>query len=417
MSIALPTHQMTETVKGHDLLGAAIALVSDDGYSGLTLRPLARSLGVSVTVLTKRFGARDDILATIIAQARIADRAYHGIWDDRLSGLRTVDAHAMTAIADAVLHDYGGLQRGLSRLFLECLQASTWDETLSRTFGAWSEDREAFWARIGRRSGLPEGVMTSGFLMGYVVDETAYSVALADLTEYQMLRRLCLRRLFMGPAHTDGNQADNALFDLLFDATHDPAEAHHVSHGTEFPGGWHRAAARACAILVTTRGVGAVTHRAVAAMADLPPTTLAYRFASQESLVVAGLDYIITHLLRSVDDAEARGSGDLVKADPLEGLDVGRATFAVAIAAVRSKRLAACAADMRRRRGINLFRILGMRHPGHPRLDRLSAQVLAIGCIGAANRRPVAEDNRRLMGQALDAASDWVFGDGGPLRG
>ncbi|MBY0242399.1 MAG: TetR family transcriptional regulator [Burkholderiaceae bacterium] len=44
------------------MLEAACRIVGAEGLAGLTLRPLAVMLGVSVTVLTNHYGSRADML-------------------------------------------------------------------------------------------------------------------------------------------------------------------------------------------------------------------------------------------------------------------------------------------------------------------------------------------------------------------
>ena len=141
---------------------------------------------------------------------------------------------------------------------------------------------------------------------------------------------------------------------------------------------------------------------------ETPDTT--YRFPTQEDLVIAGLEYIITHLLTDVGETEASGSGQLVAPDPMEGLDVGRATFSVALAAIRIPRLVPCAADMRRNRGINLVRLLKSRSPDYARMDRLSAQTLAVGIVGATLFVPVREASVERTESLVEPARRWMIG-------
>lgn len=396
------------------LLAAATGIVAAQGLDGLSLRPLAQRLGISVSVLTSRFGARSGILAAIIAQAAEADDAIRDTWTRRLDQMQALDSEVASAVADLVLDEAAEQHRLLSLLFLECMQASAWDEEVRAASADWRAARAGFWNRLARQAGVPATLVSTGFVEGYFLDELAYSVALAHLPAYRKLRLLGLRRLFSAILPDPNAPGDEALATVLYEALDYPNHGVEVIHGADIPMDWRFAAARACAILITTRGAGAVTHRAVAALAEVAPTTLAYRFASHEDLVVAGLEYIISHLLRSVAEMEQDAARTLIEARSEEGLDVGRATFAVAIAAIRSASLAPCAADMRRRRGINLIRILRRRSAEYERLDLLSAQVLAVGCIGLANLQPVAEPSQPVVDQALSAASAWMFGHAPP---
>ncbi len=392
------------------LLRAAARRVAKDGVAGLTLRPLAAELGLSVSSLTSRYGSREDIVAQVLTEAAAEDRHNLGAWAQMRDRIPTGQGLAVADVAEMMLDHAAADQRDLSVLFLECVQAGGWDSQVRWALSEWRDVRAHAWNGLARHAGLPEDVVRSGLIEGYFIDEFAYSVALADLPAYRALRRLCLRRLFSNLLpDRDPRLDDGALGDVLYERLAEDVTAPGVVHGVALPQDWRLDAAKCCAIQLTQQGVSAVTHRSVAALAGLRPTTLAYRYPTQEDLVIAGLEYIITHLLTSVADVEARGSGDLVPPDPMEGLDVGRATFAVAVAAIRIPRLVPCAADMRRRRGINLLRLLQNRSADYARMDRLSAQTLAVGVIGAAMLIPISESSGPASESLIEASRRWML--------
>lgn len=382
--------------KDSDLLAAACGIVAQDGWTGLALRRLADCLDVSVTVLSNHYGTRADVVAAVCRAAHDEEQRIFAGWRATLARLDTLSPALAADLADTIVQELAVRHRDFSLLFMEILQSAGWDEPLRTAFAPWLDQRMRFWAELGARAGLPPAMTGSGWLGGYFVDELAFSISLDQQPAYRMLRRLCLRRLFAGvsaPAETGAE--DDAMFAALFDELDYREGEIAVGHGVDVASDWPGRAARACAIALTERGVSALTHRAIAAEAGVPHTTLIYRFATQQDLVVAGLEFIISHVLRAVDEGEL--SGDLAGAPDRmndvgeHGLDVGRATFALAIAASRLPRLAPSAADMRRRRGINLVKILRRLSPALPGIDMLAAQIASVGLIGYACTLPLHE--------------------------
>lgn len=412
MAESTPARKRTKAPPEEDLLAAACRIVASEGLAGLTLRPLAESLNVSVTVLSNHYGTRAEIIAAICRAAWAADNVALARWHLTLSRLGDLAAPAAADLADTILEELAVAGRELALLFLEALQASAWDEAVRDALAPWLSARTQFWRDVGRRAGLPPSLTDNGWLGAYFIDELAYSVVLNHLPSYRLLRRLCLRRLFSGLAPGPKADADMTLFAAMFDELeYTPGELA-VMHGAQLAADWPGRAARACAMLLTERGVGALTHRAVAAAAEVPHTTLSYRFATQQDLVIAGLEYIISHLLQAVDKGAL--SGDLAQTPPQlstsdgHGLDVGRATLAVAIAAARMPQLAPCAADMRRRRGINLVKILQRLSPPVPAVDLLSAQIIAIGMIGFGATLPADAGATGQYASVYNAVVDYM---------
>ncbi|WP_170976664.1 TetR family transcriptional regulator [Massilia sp. HP4] len=370
------------------LLNAACRIVADGGWAALTLRPLAESLEVSVTVLSNHYGTRADVVAAICAAALAAEEHLFGGWHAMLARLGPLDAATAADLGDTILEQLAVAERSRSLLFLEALQASSWDDELRAVFAPWRDARMGFWAGLGRQASMLPEVADSGWLGGYFIDELAYSICLHHLPSYRMLRRLCLRRLF-GAARTGSGEA--SLFAALFEGLDYQDGEIAVSHGAQIAADWPGRAAQASALALVERGVSALTHRAIAAAAGVPHTTLSYRFPTQHDLVVAGLEYIISNVMQAVGGGEdaAEPPRTLARLRTGEGgLDVGRATFALALAAARMPRLVPGAADMRRCRGINLLKLLQRETPPLPGLDLLAAQVASIGLIGFTHTLP-----------------------------
>jgi len=375
---------------------------------GLTLRPLAARLDVSVSTLTNRFGSRDEIIASITGAARADDAAHLARWSQRIATLPALSSSIAADVAEAILDDMAGVGRQTSVLFLELLQACAWDQPLRGAFAAWLAERTAFWANLARRAHVPQPAIDAGLVQGYMVDELVHTLALGDWPAYRILRKLGLNRLFSGFARPTPPNGDAELFNTVFRELEYQPAALSVVHGAPITADWRGAVAKAAAHLITTRGAGAVTHRAVATESQVKTTTLAYRFPTQEDLVVGGLEYIIARLLRRMDEDESqvirRANSE---SDP--GIDIGRATFAVALHTPHMERLKPCSADMRRCRGINLIKFLKRQSPNQSGLDDLSAQAMSVALVGLGmTLNPDSDRIEDRMRQGLKCAIDWA---------
>ena len=154
MTEQVATKKPRKALQADALLAAACHIVGRAGLAGLTLRPLAESLGVSVTVLTNRYGARADVVAAICAAACERDRAWCTGWRKMLSALGTVPPAVAADLVETMLEDLVTRERAISTLYLEMLQACAWDASLRSAFAAWEQERRAFWSEIAGRGAL-----------------------------------------------------------------------------------------------------------------------------------------------------------------------------------------------------------------------------------------------------------------------
>lgn len=388
------------------LLAAASGIVSTEGLAGLTLRPLAEALGVSVTVLTSHYGARADVIAAVCEAACVHDRQLLDRWRAMLDALGTLSPSIAAGLAETMLEECATGQRAVAVLYLEMLHACIWDEALRPPFAAWSAERHSFWQLFAERAGLAPALLASGWWHGYTVAELAYSLVLNPVSSYRTLRRLCLRRLFAGGVATHADAGDAALFALLL-------QQMQVVSGdlSEEPGGaspWAAQAARICGRRLAAQGVHGLTHRAVAAEIGIPHTTLSYRYPAQRDLVIAGLESIIAHIRFAVDaDSLTELQRLRVEGDGKQ-LDLARANFAVAIAATRMPELSTYTADMRSRRGNNLAKVFMKYLPQTAGIDALCAQVISMGLTGLTNTEAPGDASDKTVAAAFGAAAQWL---------
>ncbi len=387
------------------LLDAACRIVSTDGLAGLTLRPLAQLLDVSVTVLTKHYGARADIIGAVCQAACARDARLCSGWRQTLATLPPLQPAMAALLADTILEEMATVHRPIALLYLELLHACTWDPSLRPVFAAWSEQRQTFWDELAGKAGLDARLRACGWWHGYVIAELAYSMVLNGVAPYRMLRRVCLHRMFGGAVATAPDAADGALFSLLLDQLRLPPDTDACT-GSASP--WSALAARACGIRLAAEGVHGLTHRTIAADIGVPHTTLSYRYPTQHDLVIAGLEHIAAHILAAVD------AGSMVELERLRlagdgrKLDLARANFAVALAAARMPGLTAYTADMRSRRGNNLVKVFRQYLPDATGIDGLCAQVISMGLTGLTNTEPAGESSERTVAAAFAAAAAWL---------
>ncbi len=402
---ATATKTSRKTPQAQALLAAASHIVATDGLAGLTLRPLAAQLGVSVTVLSTHYGTRADVIAAISDAAAAQDAPRFGHWRglvDRLGGMPP----AMAAnVVETILDELATGQRAVSALYVEMLQACSWDAALQPAFAGWAAARRAFWDDVGGRAGVPPVLLACGWWHGYVIAELACSMALAADPSYRMLRRLCLQRLFSGGVADAGGGAEATLFGILGGQMR---VADSAAGSAAAAPAWTDLAARACGIRLAAQGVDGLTHRAIAADIGVPHTTLSYRFPTQRDLVDAGIACIVRHIGAAV----SAGSLDEVQRLRSEGdgqkLDLARASFAVALAAMRRPELAACTAQMRSRRGDNLAKVLATHLPAVSGIDALCAQVVSLGLAGLSNTAPPGAGAEALVAAAFTGAAAWL---------
>lgn len=401
-----PARKPRKAPQPEALLAAACGIVSREGLAGLTLRPLAEALGVSVTVLSNHYGARADILAAVCHAGCAQDAALLAEWRHTLDAVGALTPAIKAELAEAILDDLSTRQRALSLLYLEMLHACTWDASLRPAFAAWRAQRNQFWSAFAQQAGLAAGLQDSGWWHGFVIAELAYGVALSEVPAYRMLRRLCLRRLFAGGVAAANDGGDAVLFDVLVaQMRFDIGAARDAAGRTP---DWALQAARACGIWLAAQGVNGLTHRAIAAHIGIPHTTLSYRYPTQYDLVVAGVESIVAHIYSAVDS----GSLDALQRLRTEGdgkkLDLARASVAVAIAAARLPELAPYTLKMRGRRGNNLVRIFQKYVPDAQGVDALCAQVISMGLTGLTNTQPPGEESEQAIASAYAAAVRWL---------
>ena len=353
------------------IIDAAIDIIVRNGFTGLTLRPLASSLGVSVAVIKARMGAKDQLIDRIVELAARRDRQLYARWANLAAQVAPDNSGVRAALANLAFQDWVTAGRQQAVILVELVHHHALQGTGSQLLDQWLASAGDFWSTM--IFGSP---VLADIALGYVLDEAGFSLAAGDDPAYAVLRVLCLQRLAGGvTARADGHNPEIerliALLgpdDLPIAATDDP-KRQRIADG----------AAR----IIVSQGMHAATHRSVAIAAGVPASTVVYHFGGRAALLVAGLHAVIGRFHGARDRARAQGTSP---GEDEESHDLVKATSMIALASLRETSLRPYALDMRRRRGENIrasdLAALGFGPSAMSNCDRAAAQVISIALFG-----------------------------------
>ena len=385
------------------IIDAAIDIVVDNGLSGLTLRPLASRLGVSVAVISARMGSKDGLIDRIVDLAAQRDQRFFARWSGLAADVGPEDTVARAAVADLAFRDWVSAGRRQAIVLVELVHHHALQRAPSPRLDRWLARASAFWSSLIFGSPVLAPALTD-VALGYVLDEAGFALGAGDDPAYALLRVLCLQRLAGGGlARADGPGREiERLIPLL--------------EPDDLPGGGpddpkRRHIADSAAGIIVSQGMNAATHRSVALAAGVPASTVVYHFGGRAALLVAGLHAVIARFHGARDRARA---GAVAPGDDLEARDLVKATSMIALASLREPSLRPHALDMRRRRGENIraadLAALGFGPDAMSRFDRAAAQVISIALFGmrmVAMSRDLPEECEYRRGfAALDAWGD-----------
>lgn len=362
----------------HSLIEAGLAITVETGLGGVTLRPLAERAGVTIGAITHALGGKDDVLRGMTAHARRLDAAWRQGWAPRMAALSGCGPALRALAIDLALDELTTTQRLSSILLCELLQTTQLSDGVRHELAGWARDWECFWGDLAGDRAAGSAVL------GFAVDETVYGLALRGRGSYRLLRRICAHRLVAGPASgPTARTEEDALFAQVISElapSRSVVDTPPRSKSEEK----RELIARAAGQLIVEQGIGVLTHRAVAAAADVAASSVVYHFGSTNELALAGLESVVGAFHTWLPNVRAR-AGNSETDDEMMAATRGlvRATHAIALGAIRHDPLVDHAADMRRRRGENV-RLMDLPNPPpHLTLDRTSAQVVSVVTFGA----------------------------------
>ena len=362
------------------VLDAALKLVAEEGLSALTLRPLAERCAISVATVSHYFGAKDDLIARLVAHVRELERTFQERWLARAGKLSLADRAGRAMLVEQALESWVTQERSCALFMIELIHARPAAPVIGTALRQWAADADSFWRQMAGAD--------SALILPYILDEGAFSLGLGEWEPYRALRGLCIARLLAGVlrpvAELEGRAA---LFGALVDELA-PGPAVDAPEGRRARADKRDLIAASTGALIVEGGAEAVTHRAAAAAAGVPASTVVYHFGAREDLVVAGLHAVVREFQTWIGQTRPpMGPDSAPPADEVARTrGLVRATATIALASVRAPTLRPAAADMRRRRGENIKVTILSPYgwQGNPeRFDRLSAQVLSVCIFGA----------------------------------
>jgi AcrR family transcriptional regulator len=362
------------------LIDPSFDLVSKAGLGALTLRPLADATHISLSQLTSLVGRKSDLICGLIKAGRARDQILRQQILDLNSNLSQAAPDDIAELCDLTLDHWVQKDRAMAVFFCEILFASATDPALFIELAPWINDQLIFWKQLTEKLPWSDTGLPAEILLAYSIDELVHSCAHYMSADYHRLRRLCLQRLCRKQvAEHVPPDASEQIFRYLFDALGDLDDQIGIDKQIWAPKSDRaRMIALTGARMIVDRGADAISHRSVAAEMGLPSSTLAYHFRTREDLLKGAMAGIIGQLKQSLSQGQLPdGQVAIMNA----GYAIARSTYALALEAGRNPAFIASAADMRRKRGINL-RVSFNRMGSAQTLDGLGAQVISIATIG-----------------------------------
>ena len=133
-----------------ELLDNVVGYLGRHGLAGVSLRPVARELGVSVNALVHHFGSKDELVVAALRRAAEVQRGVEGRWRRQVPHLSTVELQRRW---------WRWINRSPEHLALVRLglEAATLDATVSGLPGDVRAEQISFW-----REDIADGLIADG---------------------------------------------------------------------------------------------------------------------------------------------------------------------------------------------------------------------------------------------------------------
>ena len=133
-----------------ELLDEVVSYLGRHGLAGVSLRPVARALGVSVNALVHHFGSKDELVVAALRRAAEIQRGVEGPWRRQVPHLSTAELQRRW---------WRWINRSPEHLALVRLglEAATLDATVSGLPGDVRAEQISFW-----REDIAEGLIADG---------------------------------------------------------------------------------------------------------------------------------------------------------------------------------------------------------------------------------------------------------------
>lgn len=366
---------------------AAHALIAEAGLRGFSLRRLAQASGWTLGEIGYRLGRKEQIFEQLIAHEVRCQQQIDAAWHARLAGITRLDASFIADLAGNWLDEQATIHRDRTIFWGEMQQARLADlapwhtEEAHALHTEYLSSRTIFWQELlaGRHQ---QAEALGRLLANFLHIEQYYTLTLGHISDYRLLRNLCLHRLCHGLL-ADPARPDEQLFDNLSGRL-----SHHQSDTTtSLLTDKAREVAMVAGELLGEQGAAAVTHRAVAARAGRSVSAITHHFPTHVELVQHA--YEALHL-RLTDELVAGHTPKVVPAEETPastgnearpaypGLGLLRANLMLLIEAARSPNYTSFIARQRARRGRYSGLWAKAYFPNKQGFDNCAAQISSI---------------------------------------
>lgn len=358
-----------------DIAAAARALVAEEGLKGLTLRKVAGRAGLSLGGVSYQIGDKADLVRRLVDDAGALRRQRQEAWLGRARRADLADPAVLAAFVAGYLDEQAQPDREHALTLAELVLEAGREPAPPAEIAALVRSEIDFWRAALTDS--PGGATHGEAVAHYCQDELPFALALGGDPDYRLLRAAVSARLADRLRDTGGRGFAAGFDDLV--AAMDARAVDIRRPSAVDPDSPRARIAAAVASLIEAEGVAAVTHRAVAAMAATPNSTVAHHFRTRDDLLRAGVEALYRGSLGSTatepDERAQRGGRSLM-----------RATRALVLAAARDESLRPFALDLRRRRGEHMGPLTAPIGGDRP-LDPAAAQAAAMTISGAGFAR------------------------------
>lgn len=284
------------------LVAAASHLVAEGGIAAASARAIAAQAGTSASAIHYNFGNLERLLSTTFAQG-LADT---GVWlEDRAREIAALPRSPDGAAA-ALLHVLQAWARGDGRRLALIYQEAVTVDPGRGVAGAWTSLWRDFWIAAAKDLGLSpiDGRMLHAFFEhGALYNLSSWSPALEAAALAEMVQRFAA--VWLGAPARSASQAT---------VTAEQA-AGARAYGSVPPAAMR--IAKAAAEVVEAKGLGGLTHRAVAGRAGVTTGSVTHHFRSIEDLVAGAIRGQVQAM---TEEAESQ-SGAPPAVDTILGVD------------------------------------------------------------------------------------------------
>ena len=273
-----------QTAGGDDvrasLIDSALGLLAEGGRGEFSLRKVAERIGASGSAASHRFGDRAGLVAEVAAAALTREAAQLAQFADRLPSLPP-SIETLAPVLTEWLDQRARWGRTQTRICCE-LALMSYREPAGGDYG--QALRRLYLDFLGRLCPALSGA-AADLLAFYLLAESPNWLVLADDTGFRLLSGETARRV---SALALGGDPQTSRFWLDWSAKRAGAALAHPAALT----GTKARIAQAVAAIIAEEGAHAVTHRAIAKVANVSLSSLVHHFGKRTDLIRAGVELL-----------------------------------------------------------------------------------------------------------------------------